>query len=320
MNKPYQIAAGRAIQRARQWAEQKNPVVQLLLPMVEILALAKQSAGELIREAGLRVILLAMQQEADALTGAKHQRSVERQAHRWSREDGFVVVDGQKVPIERHRLRSKNGGEVRLGTYELFQQTRTLDDEVWWKMLRGLTTRNYSLVTRSFAQAYGIEKSAISERFVQASRVKLKELMERPLGELKLCAIVIDGTPFKGRQMIAAIGVGNDGKKLVLGLREGATENATVVRELLEDLARRGLDFTTPRLYVLDGAKALHSAVKRHAGEAALIQRCQAHKRRNVLEQLPEEYQPGLERKLAAAYGMVELPTPGVRWSNWRKK
>jgi putative transposase len=306
MNKPYQIAAGRAIQRARQWAEQKNPVVQLLLPMVEILALAKQSAGELIREAGLRVILLAMQQEADALTGAKHQRSVERQAHRWSREDGFVVVDGQKVPIERHRLRSKNGGEVRLGTYELFQQTRTLDDEVWWKMLRGLTTRNYSLVTRSFAQAYGIEKSAISERFVQASRVKLKELMERPLGELKLCAIVIDGTPFKGRQMIAAIGVGNDGKKLVLGLREGATENATVVRELLEDLARRGLDFTTPRLYVLDGAKALHSAVKRHAGEAALIQRCQAHKRRNVLEQLPEEYQPGLERKLAAAYGMVE--------------
>ena len=130
--------------------------------------------------------------------------------------------------------------------------------------------------------------------------------MERPLGELKLCAIVIDGTPFKGRQMIAAIGVGNDGKKTVLGLREGATENATVVRELLEDLARRGLDFSTPRLYILDGAKALHSGVKRHAGEAALIQRCQAHKRRNVLEQLPEEYQPGIDRKLLAAYAMVE--------------
>ena len=153
-------------------------------------------------------------------------------------------------------------------------------------MLRGLTTRNYPLVTRSFAQAYGIEKSATSERFIQASRGKLKELMERPLRELKLCAIVIDGTPFKGRQMMAAIGVGNDGKKTVLRLREGATENATVVRELLEDMARRGLDFSTPRLYVLDGAKALHSAVKRHAGEAALMQRCQAHKRRNVLEQL----------------------------------
>jgi putative transposase len=173
-------------------------------------------------------------------------------------------------------------------------------------MLRGLTTRNYPLVTRSFAQAYGIEKSAISERFIHASRGKLQELMERPLGALQLCAIVVDGTPFKGRQMIAAIGVGHDGKKTVLGLREGATENATVVRELLEELARRGLDFSTPRLYVLEGAKALHSAVQRHAGEAALIQRCQAHKRRNVLEQLPEEYPPSIERKLQAAYGMRE--------------
>jgi transposase-like protein len=306
MKKPYQIAAGRALQRVRQWAEEKNPVVQLMLPMVEILTLAKRGAGELVREAGLRMILLAIAQEAEALTGAPHQQFPGRQAHRWSREDGFVVVDGQKVPIERRRLRGQNGGEVRLGTYELFQQTRPLEDEVWWKMLRGLTTRNYPLVTRSFAQAYGIEKSATSERFIRASRDKLKELMERPLGELKLCAMVIDGTPFKGRQMIAAIGVGSDGKKIVLGLREGATENATVVRELLEDLARRGLDFATPRLYVLDGAKALYAAVKRHAGEAALVQRCQVHKRRNVLEQLPDEYQPGIERKLLAAYAMAD--------------
>jgi putative transposase len=164
-----------------------------------------------------------------------------------------------------------------VGTYELFQQTPNLDDHIWWKMLRGLTTRNYPLVTRSFADAYGIEKSAISERFIQARKGKLKELMERPLGELKLCAIVIDGTSFKGRQMIAAVGVGNDGQKTVLGLREGATENAAVVRGLLEDLARRGLDFITPRLYVLDGAKALSAAVKRHAGDGALVQRCQVH-------------------------------------------
>src|SRR5215468_3188992 len=306
MKKPYQIAAGRALQRVRQWADDKNPVVQLMLPMVEILTLAKRGAGELVREAGLRMILLAIAQEAEALTGAPHQQFSGRQAHRWSCEDGFVVVDGQKVPIQRRRLRGKHGGEVRLGTYELFQQTRNLDDQVWWKMLRGLTTRNYTLVTRSFAEAYGIEKSAISERFIQASREKLKVLMERPLGELKLCAILIDGTPFKGRQMIAAIGVGNDGKKTALGLREGATENATVVRELLEDLAGRGLDFMSPKLYVLDGAKALSAAVKRHAGQDALIQRCQVHKRRNVLDQLPDEYQAGIERKLIAAYAMTD--------------
>ena len=303
MKKPYQIAARRAVQRVRQWAEEKHATVQLMLPMVEILTLAKQGAGERIRQTGLQLILLAMTQEMEALTGVRYERSAGRQAQRWSREDGFVVVDGQKVPVERQRLRGKEG-EVRLGTYELFQQTHHLDDQVWWKMLRGLTTRNYPLVTRSFAEAYGIEKSAISERFIQASREKLKALMERPLSELQLCAIVIDGTPFKG-QMIAAIGVGNDGKKTVLGLREGATENATGVGELLEDLAGRGLDFMTPKLFVLDGAKALSAAVKRHAGQDALIQRCQVHKRRNVLDQLPDEYQAGIERKLMAAYAMT---------------
>src|SRR5205823_2202849 len=99
--------------------------------------------------------------------------------------------------------------------------------------------------------AYGVEKSAVSEKFIEASREKLKALMERPLGQLKLCAVLIDGTPFKGRQMIVALGINNDGQKTVLGLREGATENAAVVNSLLSELIERGLDFTTPRLYIL---------------------------------------------------------------------
>jgi transposase-like protein len=171
-------------------------------------------------------------------------------------------------------------------------------------MMRGLTTRNYGLVTKSFRQAYGVEKSAVSERFVQASRERLRELWERPLDHLELCAMLIDGTPVKGRQMIAAIGIDRAGKKHVLGLREGATENATVVRELLEDLARRGLDFTRPRLYGLDGSKALHAAVTKAAGAAALIQRCQLHKKRNVVEHLPEQYQDSIWRRMTAAYAM----------------
>jgi putative transposase len=109
--------------------------------------------------------------------------------------------------------------------------------------------------------------------------------LERPLGELRLW-VLIDGTPFRDRQMIVALGISTDGRKTVLGLREGASENASVVSELLSDLAVRGLDFSVPRLYVLDGGKALAAAMRRHAGEAALIQRCQVHKRRNVIGHL----------------------------------
>jgi putative transposase len=188
----------------------------------------------------------------------------------------------------------------------LFQRSGPLQAAVWDKMMRGLSTRNYRPVVKDFAQAYGVEKSAVSENFIEASREKLKELMERPLGELRLCAVLIDGTPFKDRQMIVALGVGCDGVKTVLGLREGATENAAVVNALLSELVERGLDFSTPRLYILDGGKALATAVKKHAGEAAFIQRCQVHKKRNVIDHLPEEYKADVKRKLQNAYAMVE--------------
>jgi transposase-like protein len=161
-------------------------------------------------------------------------------------------------------------------------------------------------VVKDFRQAYGVEKSAVSDNFIEASREKLKQLMERPLDQLHLCAVLIDGTPFRDRQMIVALGISKDGRKTVLGLREGATENATVVGELLSDLAGRGLDFSVPRLYVLDGGKALAAAVRRHAGEAAVIQRCQVHKRRNVVDHLPEEHKSAVKKQLQNAYAMTE--------------
>src|SRR5690242_13698762 len=130
--------------------------------------------------------------------------------------------------------------------------------------------------------------------------------MERRLNKLQLCALLIDATPFEGQQMVAALGIGQDGRKMILGIRQGATENATVVGELLGDLVNRGLDFSEPRLYVLDGGKALTAAVKKHAGESAAIQRCQVHKRRNVLDHLTEEQKPAVAKKLNAAYALED--------------
>jgi transposase-like protein len=131
-------------------------------------------------------------------------------------------------------------------------------------------------------------------------------MMERRLDKLSLCALLIDATPFAGQQMVVALGISQDGRKTILGLRQGATENATVVGELLGDLMNRGLDFSQPRLYVLDGGKALSAAVKKYAGETAPIQRCQVHKRRNVLDHLTDEQKPSIAKKLNAAYALED--------------
>ncbi len=157
--------------------------------------------------------------------------------------------------------------------------------------MRGLSMRDYKLVLQQFMDAYGLEKSTIGERFVEASRKKLEALMTRSLQHLQICALLVDGTIFKGQHLIVAIGIDAFGHKRVLGLVQGATENAKVVSGLFDHLCERGLDFGQPRLYLIDGSRALRAAIERHAGEAAFIQRCQVHKIRNILAYVPETHQ-----------------------------
>jgi putative transposase len=302
MKKPYQIESHRAVKRLEEMAAEGNPAVQLVLPMAEALGWLKQGVGELIRQAGVQIIGLMMEEEVRELVGERSQPQAERKANRWGSERGYCVVMGQKLPIERPRVRSTEDREVRLGSYELFHRGEPLTETVWEKLMLGLSTRKYGQAVRQFTEAYGLEKSAVSEHFIEASRAKLKQLMERRLDKLSFCALLIDATPFEGQQMVAALGIGQDGRKTILGIRQGATENATVVGELLGDLVERGFDFTVTRLYVLDGGKALSAAVKTHAGASALIQRCQVHKRRNVLDHLGEDQKALVAQKLNAAY------------------
>jgi transposase-like protein len=306
MKKPYQIEAQRAVRQLEQMAADENPAVQMVLPMAEMVGWLREGVGALIRQAGLRVMELLMEEEVRERVGERSQPQPERTANRWGKERGFCVVMGQKVPIDRPRVRTTDDQEVRLGSYEMFHRGEPLTETVWEKLMLGLSTRTYGRAVREFAEAYGLEKSAISEHFIEASREKLKAMMERRLDKLRLCALLIDATPFAGQQMVAALGVSQDGRKTILGIRQGATENATVVGELLGDLMNRGLAFAEMRLYVLDGGKALHAAVKKYAGESAPIQRCQVHKRRNVLDHLTDEQKPAVAKKLNAAYALEE--------------
>ena len=277
MKKPYQIDAQRAVQQFEAMAAEGNPAVQIMLPLAEAVGWLKRGVGELIRQAGLQLMELLMEEEVRELAGERSQRQPDRTANRWGSERGYCVVMGQKVPIQRPRVRTTEDKEVRLGSYEMFHRGEPLTETVWEKLMLGLSTRKYGQAVREFTEAYGLEKSAVSDHFIEASRARLQQMMERRLDKMRLCALLIDATPFEGQQMVAALGIGEDGRKTILGIRQGATENATVVGELLGDLVERGLDFSQPRLYVLDGGKALTAAVKKHAGESAAIQRCQVH-------------------------------------------
>ena len=306
MKKPYQIESQRAVKRLEEMAGEGNPTVQMMLPMAEMVGWLRKGVGELIRQAGLQLMQLLMEEEVRKVVGERSRPLAHRTANRWGTEHGYCVVMGQKVPVERPGVRSTEDREIRLGSYEMFHRGEPLTETVWEKLMLGLSTRKYGEAVREFTEAYGLEKSAVSERFIEASRRKLKELMERRLEKKKFCALLIDATPFEGQHMVVALGITVDGSKMILGVRQGATENATVVGELLSDLMQRGLDFTEPRLYVLDGGKALHAALKKHAGEAAPIQRCQVHKRRNVLDHITEEDKDAVARKLNAAYALED--------------
>src|ERR1700693_6026864 len=304
MKKPYQIESQRAVMQLEEMTADGNPAVQMVLPMAEMVGWLHKGVGALIRQAGLRVMELLMEEEVRERVGERSQPQADRTANRWGKERGYCVVMGQKVPIDRPRVRTTDDREVRLGSYEMFHRGEPLTETVWEKLMLGLSTRKYGRAVREFAEAYGLKKSTISEHFIEASRAKLKDIMERRLDKMRLCALLIDATPFAGQQMVVALGISQDGRKMILGIRQGATENATVVGELLGDLVSRGLDFTEPRLYVLDGGKALTAAVKKYAGDSAAIQRCQVHKRRNVLDHLTDEQKPAVAKRHNAAYAM----------------
>jgi putative transposase len=307
VKKRYQISKRRAAESFRDWAATNRKPIQLTFPTQSIAELSQRSLGDLLRSVGKLFIETVMESEVEQVVGQRSQPNQNRGAYRWGSESGFCVIDGQRVPIQRPRVRSRaQNKEIPLGSYELFQRASLMEETVWHKIMYGLSMRSYKEVVQQFADAYGLEKSTISDHFIEASRVKLEQLMKRSLANLALVAMLIDGTAFKGENLIVAVGIDRTGRKIVLGLRQGATENAIVVGELLGELAERGVDFNTPRLYVMDGSKAIRRAITNYAGAAAFLQRCQVHKIRNVTEYLPEASRHAIKFRMRAAYEMEE--------------
>jgi len=277
-------------------------LVQVPLPMAEVWSELQAEVEKLTGQAGLRIVGAILEDEVTQRVGPPHRPDPVANALRWGRQDGYVVLDGQKVSLARPRVRTREGKEVPLESYALLQQDGPRQRRVREGILAGLTTRNYRRAVESLLEGYGIEKSSVSREFVQASAAQLRELGERRLGELDLVAILIDGKEVGGQTVIVALGIDLRGKKHVLGLWQGATENTTVAKSLLEDLVERGLRTDRRYLFVIDGAKALRAAIEKVFGEGACVQRCQVHKRRNVKAHLPKSAQRDYERRMRNAY------------------
>lgn len=282
-----------------------QPQVQISMPLQGVLQDVQQAFYGLCIEAGRRVLDVMMEADREALCGPKGVPDAQRRAVRGGHTSSRVVLGGQRIDIRRPRARALDSGELPLPTFAWAAGADPLNAATLAAVAAGVSTRRYAStldplppnVRRSCAS-----KSAVSRRFKELSQQQLDAWLNRRLDTLDLPVIMIDGIHFADRVVLIALGIDDHAGKHILGIREGSSEAARVVTALLSDLIERGLDAQRARLWVIDGGKALRRAITQTFGAAAIIQRCQEHKRRNVLDHLPKTLHASVNRALRDAY------------------
>lgn len=297
MKKAYQIDERKAIHRFRSYLATNPGNIQLVLPLADLAQRLRHGVSQMLFGAELELLTLIMNDEMKWL-------SQQRGVTPWGSAPGSVIIHGQKVPVQRPRVR--NGGkEGKLGSYELFRLDDEMQRRVLDRVMRGLSMRSYDPVVRESAPSFGISKSAISDRFKNVSGQRAQDLRKRDLSKLRLCALMVDGVEFRKELFAVALGIDKTGSKTILGYHQGATENRQICDRLLEGIAARGLDLRQGMVAVLDGGTAICGAIRRHCGDKALVQRCQQHKQRNICEHFADEQRTYWERKLSDAYDLL---------------
>jgi transposase-like protein len=297
MRRSYQIAERNDSEALAEFLAQEG---QLLLPMVQLIEEAELAVDELIDVVGRATLEAVLLLSAEQVAGPKQRgkRRPDREAYWHGSQPGLVSLAERKLRVRKPRLRKKAGGaggELELPAYEAMQRMLEI-------LLCGVSTRRYKDVLPQMADTVGISKSEVSRQTIEAGERVLQDLAERRFDDKEILIVYIDGIQFGSHHIVAAVGVDGRGRKHVLGMREGASENATVAVGLLEELVERGVKPERRRLFVIDGAKALRKAIDQVYGSGNPIQRCRNHKIRNVLGHLPDDQQEQANSAMRAAF------------------
>jgi transposase-like protein len=294
-----------------------------MMPLLNLVIEAKVTLDAFIDVVGRSCLEAVLQLSAAEMAGMPHQGKAGGAVQRHGTQQGVVTLPTQKVRGTKPRLRRKGGGkgaEVEIPAYTAMQQGADLREKLATILLRGVSTRAYGDVIPAMAETCGVSRSSVSREFIEASDAALRTLCDRRFDDTDLLLLYIDGVQAGGHQVIAAIGVDGEGYQHLLGLAEGATENAVVVKGLLEDLVARGVTPTRPYLFLIDGSKALRAAVTAVFGADTPVQRCRHHKIENVISSVPNALKEELKCEMKAAYrlsakdGMARLEAQ----ADWR--
>lgn len=312
MKKEYQIltrAEREAASVIKQFCQTNG---QILLPIVELIESASQVVNSVIHEIGLQTIELLLVLSAEQVAGPRTQGKASGDIRWYGTQNGRVALADRKVAVKRPRLRHKTEGEVKVPAYESLRKDAGVGQHMLGALMRGVSTREYGEVLPDMAASVGISKSAVSRQAAEASAEKLKQLQDRRWDDTEMLILYIDGQRFGPHHVISAVGVDLEGKKHILGIHAGSTENVAAVKGLLTHLRDQGLPTDRKYLFVIDGAKALRAAIDEVFGSEQPVQRCRNHKVENVLGELPDD-QKGQTLNLMRAAWKVSTAEDGEK-------
>jgi len=306
---------GRANERSLAEFLTKNG--QQLLPMVDLIVQSRMAIDDLVDTVGRATIEAVLRLSAEQVAGPPQQGRTRQSDIIWhGTQAGSVYLKERKLKVSKPRLRKKGtgaAGEVPVPAYGAMQDRDGMSSRMLEILLEGVSTRRYQGVIPKMADTVGVSKSSVSRATIQASEAEVEKLLNRRFEDVDLLIIYVDGIHFGDQCVIGAVGVDAKGNKHVLGIQEGATENAAAAKDLLQSLVERGVDPERRRLFIIDGSKALRTAINAVFGSAGLVQRCRQHKLRNVIERLPKDQQEQTKSLMRAAWkldakaGMAKL-------------